>query len=126
MVRAPGGGGHRLPRARRVTRGNEIRSVLRRGKRSRTVHLDVFDSASPFSYARVGLVVPRHGHSAVARNRLKRRLREIARQRLLPGLDDAGLARDILIRAHARAYDAAYEELLQELERWLEERCSRG
>lgn len=71
-------------------------------------------------------MVPRHGHSAVARNRLKRRLREIARQRLLPGLDDAGLARDILIRAHARAYDAAYEELLQELERWLEERCSRG
>ncbi|MEJ2678717.1 MAG: ribonuclease P protein component [Gemmatimonadota bacterium] len=113
MARAPGRGGERLPRARRITRGNEIRSLFRRGKRSRTVHLDVFDSTSPFSYARVGLVVPRHGHTAVERNRLKRRLREVARRRLLPELDAAGLAVDLLIRARASGYDAPHAELRQ-------------
>ncbi|MEJ2218466.1 MAG: ribonuclease P protein component [Gemmatimonadota bacterium] len=126
MARAPGGGSEKLPRARRITRGGEIRSLFRRGKRSRTVHLDVFDSASPFSYARVGLVVPRHGRTAVERNRLKRRLREITRRRLLPGLDAAGLALDVLIRARARGYDAAYTELRQELDEWLARRRSRG
>ena len=33
---------------------------------------------------RVGLIVPRHRQTAVARNRLKRRLRELTRLRLLP------------------------------------------
>jgi ribonuclease P protein component len=126
VARAPGRGGERLPRARRITRGNEIRSLFRRGKRSRTIHLDVFDSASPFSYSRVGLVVPRYGHTAVERNRLKRRLRDIARRRLLPGLDDAGLALDVMIRARVQGYDAAHAELRRELEEWLARRCSRG
>ena len=38
---------------------------------------------------RVGIVVPRHQHSAVDRNRLKRRLRELVRLELLPALRDA-------------------------------------
>jgi ribonuclease P protein component len=126
VARAPGRGGERLPRARRITRGSEIRSLFRRGKRSRTIHLDVYDSASPFSFARVGLVVPRHGHTAVERNRLKRRLRDIARRRLLPRLDDAGLAVDVLIRARAQGYDAPHAQLRRELEEWLAKRCSRG
>src|SRR5690606_15366541 len=70
------GRGQRLPRARRITRGDEIRALFRRGKRSRTAHLDVFHSASPVSYPRVGVVVPRYKRRVVERNLVKRRLRE--------------------------------------------------
>ena len=33
--------------------------------------------------SRIGFVVPKHGHSSVARNRLKRRLRELGRMGIL-------------------------------------------
>src|SRR5262249_58130229 len=67
--------GFRFPRQRRLTRGAELQIVIREGKRIRTVHLDVRVHASPLGLSRVGIVVPRHQHSAVDRNRLKRRLR---------------------------------------------------
>ena len=50
------------------------------------MHLDVRVLASPLALSRIGIVVPRHQHSAVDRNRLKRRLRELARLELLPAL----------------------------------------
>ena len=59
--------------------------------------------ASPLAFPRVGIVVPRHKHSAVDRNRLKRRLRELVRIDLLPVLR-AGVAMDVAIRARADAY----------------------
>lgn len=119
-----GGGRRRLPRARRITRGAEIRALFRRGRRRKTAHLDVFDAASPVSYARVGLVVPRHGRRIVDRNRLKRRLRELLRQFILPRLDRAGLAVDVLVRARREAYDAGYRQLREELVEWADRRCS--
>ena len=64
---------------------------------------------------RVGIVVPRHKHSAVDRNRLKRRLRELARTRLLPALD--GLAGDLVIRVRPEAYGASFESLTRQLDR---------
>jgi ribonuclease P protein component len=114
--------GRRLPRQRRITRGSEIQGLFRRGKRSRTDHLDVLDSGSPVSYARVGVVVPKHRQTAVRRNRVKRRLREALRREVLPRLDAAGVARDVLVRARREAYDAAYGEIAAELARWVEER----
>jgi ribonuclease P protein component len=48
-------------------------------------------------------VVPRHKHTAVDRNRLKRRLRELVRVSLLPSLR-AGTTVDVAIRARAEAY----------------------
>ena len=116
------GRGFRLPRARRISRGTEIRSLFRRGKRSKTASLDVFDSASPAGFSRVGWVVPLHRHTAVERNRLKRRLREIARLEVLPRLDEHGAAIDVLIRADRKAYDAAYADLRAELVTWLDDR----
>jgi len=114
--------GRRLPRARTITRGTEIRALLRRGKRSRTRHLDVLDSASPRSFSRVGLVVPRHGNTAVRRNTLKRRLREVMRREVLPRLDATGAARDLLVRARPEAYGVSYAELSRELTGWMEPR----
>jgi ribonuclease P protein component len=122
MAGAPDERGRRLPRDRRITRGSEIRDLFRRGKRSRTLHLDVLDSASPAPFARVGVVVPRHGQTAVNRNRLKRRLREALRRELVPRLDRAGVARDVLVRARREAYDARYGQLVGQLEEWAETR----
>jgi ribonuclease P protein component len=49
--------------------------------------------------------VPRHHHSAVDRNRLKRRLRELVRIELLPFLREQA-AVDVAIRARSDAYAA--------------------
>jgi ribonuclease P protein component len=53
--------------------------------------------------------------AAVQRNRLKRRLREIARTELLPALDRAQCAADVLVRARPEAYQAPYAALREEL-----------
>lgn len=73
--------------------------------------LDVRLLASPLNYVRVGIVVPRHGQSAVRRNLLKRRLRELTRTLLLP-LEASG---DVVIRCKPSAYGQTFEELKQEL-----------
>lgn len=122
----PGDGGRRLPRERRITRSADIRDTLRRGKRSGTAHLDVFDSASPVAHPRVGVIVPRHRHTIVERNRVKRRLREILRLEVLPRLETEGIAADLIVRARAEAYDATFAQLRSELLRWTEKRCSRA
>lgn len=62
-------------------------------------------------------MVPRHQHSAVDRNRLKRRLKELARLELLPLLRACGTdgAADVAIRARREAYGAAPESLRQDI-----------
>lgn len=69
--------------------------------------------ASELSHARVGLVVPRFGHSAVERNRVKRRLRESVRLELLPEAP----AVDVVIHASRAAYGLAFSDLKAEVER---------
>ena len=85
--------------------------MARLGKRIRTNHLEVRAVASPLRHARVGIIVPKHRHSSVDRNRLKRRLRELARTQLLPQLP----ALDVVIRARESAYDAPFAALAEEV-----------
>jgi ribonuclease P protein component len=61
----------------------------------------------------VGIVVPKHKHTAVERNRLKRRLRDLVRTRLLGTLP----AMDLVIRTLPEAYDAPFDVLGGQLER---------
>jgi ribonuclease P protein component len=49
----------------------------------------------------------------VERNRLKRRLREIARREILPLIPN--LAVDLVVRAGPRAYEATFDMLRHEL-----------
>jgi ribonuclease P protein component len=70
--------------------------------------------ASPLSHPRISIIVPRHQQTAVDRNRLKRRLRELARTRLLPALR-AGAAMDMAIRAKREAYAARMEALAADI-----------
>jgi ribonuclease P protein component len=122
----PDGRGRRLPRRQRIARSAEIRAIFRRGKRSGTAHLDVFDSPSPSSYPRVGVIVPKHRHTVAERNRVKRRLREALRLEVLPRLEAAGIPADVLVRARREAYGAPYGVLRDELVRWVEKRCLRA
>ena len=93
---------------------------MREGKRIRTTHLEVRVAASPLallsgSRTRVGLIVPLHKNSAVARNRLKRRMRELARTCLLP----SDLPADIVVRIRPEAYGATFETLTADIVRAL-------
>ena len=72
----------------------------------------------------MGLVVPKLGHRIVDRNRLKRRLREIGRTALLPGLRRQGRHLDVLIRIRRAAYLAAYAELELAILTGVEAACS--
>jgi ribonuclease P protein component len=119
-------GDRRLPHVRRITRSAEIRAIFSRGKRSRTAHLDVFDSPSPVPHPRAGLVIPKHRHTAVDRNRLKRRVREVLRSEVLPRLVACNCAVDVLVRARREAYGAPFAQLRDELIGWTDRRCSRG
>jgi ribonuclease P protein component len=95
----------------RITRGSELTSCWDAGRRRRTPHLDLVWRHNAAGHARLGLIVPRHQSSAVARNRLRRRLREIMRRdvlRILPAID-------LVIRAKRSAYTASFAVLRAEL-----------
>ena len=123
---APLPGSFALPREARITASAEIRELFRRGMRRKTRHLDAFVSPSPSAFPRIGVVVPKHKRRIVERNRVKRRLREIGRTVILPGLRNSGAAVDVLLRARPEAYSAPYEELRADLQALTEELCSRA
>ena len=60
---------------------------------------------------RVGVIVPKHRHSAVERNKLKRRLRELIRLHVLPHVKDLQL----VVRTMPDAYNASMQELAAEI-----------
>jgi ribonuclease P protein component len=62
---------------------------------------------------RVGFVVPKYKHSSVARNRLKRRLRELTRLHLL-SLDHSA---DVVLRVRPDAYGASFDALALDIAR---------
>lgn len=101
-----------LPRSSRLTRAAELRTIMTQGKRRRTDHLDLFTRPSPAGQSRLAVIVPRYRHSAVLRNQLRRRLREIGRRHVLPVL---GAPTDIAVRARAAAYVATFQQLRAEL-----------
>jgi ribonuclease P protein component len=75
------------------------------------MHLDVRAIASLLGHPRVGIVVPRYSGSAVDRNRLKRRLRELVRTRLLT----TTVSVDVVIRARPGAYAAPFDALATDI-----------
>jgi ribonuclease P protein component len=60
--------------------------------------------------------VPRYSHSAVERNRVKRRLSELIRTEVLPSM----AALDVVVRAAPGAYGARYDELRSALKKAVE------
>jgi len=103
-----------FPRANRVSRGPEIEQVRQEGKRVRTASMDVRAIASLGACARVGIIVPKYGHSSVDRNKVKRRLRELVRIHVLPVLPTI----DVVLRAAPKAYTRSFDELREEVRKW--------
>ncbi len=77
-----------------------------------TPHLDVRFAASTLALPRIGLIVPKHKQSAVDRNRLRRKLREMIRLQLIPAVSRG----DALIRAKSDAYAVSFAGLREEIE----------
>lgn len=71
---------------------------------------------NPTGQPRMGLIVPKFQSSAVARNRLRRRLREIWRQEI----QQRQPAWDLVIRARREAYAASFQSLRSQLLAWRE------
>jgi len=85
---------------------------LREGERVRARFLDVRQLTSTFGHVRVGIVVPKFGFTAVERNTLKRRLRELARHHLV----SLGRSSDLILRAKREAYRATFDDLRTDVE----------
>ena len=94
----------------------EIEGVKRMGKRIKTGHLDVRVAASPFAYARVGIIVPKYRRTIVERNQLRRRLRELVRTTMLPVMPPY----DVYIRSLPHAYSVPFARLAGDVQRIVE------
>ncbi|HET9066281.1 MAG TPA: ribonuclease P protein component [Gemmatimonadales bacterium] len=98
-----------------MVRGTDLQRISRTGRRSRQPHLDIRWVTNDLDHARLGLIVPRHGQTAVTRNRLQRRLRELWRREIqghLPSID-------VVIRTGPASYTATFAALRADLEAWL-------
>jgi len=103
----------KFPRTRRVTRNSDFQRVRKEGQSLRGTFLTLgFLADDREKSPRVGFVTSRRVGGAVVRNRVRRRLREIAR-RHQHKLREAFL---IITIAHVRAARATYAELEHE---WL-------
>lgn len=69
---------------------------------------------NPTGHPRMGLIVPKFRATAVARNRLRRRLREIWRREILPVQPPW----DLVIRARREAYTVPFADLRRQLLVW--------
>jgi ribonuclease P protein component len=78
-------------------------------------------SASPHVRLRAGIVVPKYGHTAVERNTVKRRLRELVRTLVLP----LGIPVDLVIWAQRAAYGLSFTRLHEDLEQQILPRLRR-
>ena len=126
-----------LPAAARLTSGESFRRCIRAGHRagSRTLVLHLAaggdptrDLGSGAASPQVGFVVSRAVGNAVVRNRVRRRLRHLVRDRL-PELSELSVLLQggavIVVRALPAAAGSSYDELRGDLARCLERVQSR-
>jgi ribonuclease P protein component len=82
----------------------------------RRAHLDIFWTTNEAGHPRFGLVVSKSRETGVARNRLRRRLKEIWRRDLQPELK----ALDVVVRTRREAYAVPFNLLRADLLAWRE------
>ncbi len=100
-----------LPRECRVARRAEYDAVYREGRRRSSREFTIFIRPNGLQLSRFGWSIKKALGSAVRRNRIRRRLREILRlhrQEISPGWD-------IVIHPRSSAATADFSELTQEL-----------
>ncbi len=80
----------------------------------RTGHLDFLWLDNTAGLPRMGLIVPKYQSTGVARNRLRRRLKELWRREV----QGATPPFDLLVRARREAYGAPFSALRSEVHAW--------
>ncbi len=90
--------------------------MLDAGRRMRTGHLELLWTDNAAGLSRVGLIVPKYQSTGVARNRLRRRLREVWRREVQGRVPPC----DLVVRARREAYRASFAVLRAELLSWRE------
>lgn len=95
----------------RLARGSDLTACWEEGRRWRTTHLELAWRPNQLRHPRIGFIVPKFQSTAVARNRLRRRLRELVRREILASLP----AHDIVVRAKRSAYAAPFAALRADL-----------
>jgi ribonuclease P protein component len=109
-------GDERFARSRRLVHASQARRVLTTGHRSRRAHLDIYWTSNDAGHPRLGLIVPKYQQTAVARNLLRRRLKELWRRDLQGRLP----AWDVVLRTRREAYAASFDFLRTDLVTWCE------
>jgi ribonuclease P protein component len=114
----PGSGkdGMKFPREARLVRRGEFDAVYRAGKRRSSSHFTVFFRANELPQSRFGVSIKKALGGAVARNRIRRRVREIVRchrQEIPAGWD-------IVIHPKSAVGEAPFAELATDLLRLLQ------
>lgn len=102
-----------LSRVHRITDGADLRRVVRKGSRRSSPFFVISSVATPGVTSRVGFIVSKRVGGAVVRNRVKRRLRELAHLSLRA--DPTG--RESVVRALPASAQASYRELARAWER---------
>ena len=95
----------------RLARSSELTACWEEGRRWRTTHLELAWRPNQAGHPRIAIVVPRFQFTAVARNRLRRRLREVLRREVLATLPPV----DLVVRTKRAAYVATAPVLCGEL-----------
>lgn len=101
-----------MKRRARLTRRSDFERALVGPASASSAYLTLFVGNNGLGRPRVGLAVSRKLGSAVVRNRIKRRLRELVR----PLAETSQAGRDVVIVARARAINADPARLREELE----------
>ncbi|GAB7006534.1 ribonuclease P protein component [Nocardioides sp. AN3] len=110
-----------LDRAHRLTDATGFASAVRRGRRSGSRTLVVhLETPSGDEGVRIGFVVSKAVGPAVTRNRVKRRLRHLAREQLSSSETRLPGSAVLVVRALPASADASYAELATDLARCLE------
>ncbi len=112
-----------FPKAARLRRRREFLAVQREGRRRHTEHFVVLQRrAAGTAMARLGVTVSSRVGNAVARNRVKRLVREVFRRRRAT----LRLRVDVVVIAKTGAERLAYAQVAKELEPALETSAEPG
>jgi ribonuclease P protein component len=105
----------RFGRKYRLRKRHEIARVRNSGRLISVPLLRAWRTDGASTYPRVAIIVALHGNSAVARNRLRRRLWHVMRTEIHTGADPF----DMVLSTRSAAYSASFEALSDSIKKAL-------